>query len=653
VTKIRGSTNAQSIPERGGCTRGSGGRVRVAALALGLTAAVTLGAAVHAQPSDRALVRPAPYEVGDPVYGGVDHTSRHLIMRDGVKIAVDLYLPEDLGQGERIPAILWQTRYWRAWKLRWPFRLFTDPTQERVPEFVTRGYAWVSVDARGSGASFGHRIHPWSEDETRDGAEIVDWILAQPWSNGRVGSFGTSYAGTTAEFLVVNQHPAVKAVAPRFSLFDAYTDIAYPGGVPLAWFTEQWGIANSALDRNQLPPHVSAIFGWWIDYVVDGVRPVDGSEGEALLEAALRDHAANWDVHRTAQQVTFRDDVNENGNTVDVFSPHAYADRVDASGTAIYSWSGWFDGGYQHSAIKRDLTLTGSGNRLIIGPWTHGGRHQVRGGRSIPTEFDDVAELLKFFDHHLKGRATGLKDEARVHYYTMVEGTWKAAARWPPPAEVVRFYLGEDAALQTGRPESADGSDRYLVDYSHGTGDASRWNSLMGWPVNYPDRAEADRKLLVYDSPPLTRDLEVTGHPVVTLYVTSSASDGVFIVYLEDVDEKGRVQYVTEGLLRGLHRKLSDRTPPHATVVPHRSFERADGRPLVPGEVTELMFDLLPTSYLFRQGHSIRIALAGADRDHFALIPSDGPPTWTVLRDAAHPSHVALPVPPGERMGGE
>ena len=85
----------------------------------------------------------------------------------------------------------------------------------------------------------------------------------------------------------------------------------------------------------------------------------------------------------------------------------------------------------------------------------------------------------------------------------------------------------------------------------------------------------------------------------------------------------------------------------------YRTFERADGRPVVPGEVTELMFDLLPTSYLFERGHSIRVALAGADRDHFTLIPSEAPPTWAVLRDAAHPSHVALPVPPGGRAGGE
>jgi putative CocE/NonD family hydrolase len=454
--------------------------------------------------------------------------------------------------------------------------------------------------------------------------------------------------GTTAEFLVVNQHPAVKAVAPRFSLFDVYTDIAFPGGVPLAWFTETWGIANRLLDRNELPPHIGEIFGWWVDLAIAGVRPVDGDEGDELLEAALNDHAANWDVHATAQQVTFRDDTNAAGIALEIFSPHRYADRVDASGTAIYSWSGWFDGGYQHSAIKRHLTLGGKGNKLILGPWTHGGRQQVRGGKSVPADFDHVAELLKYFDHYLKGKVTGLEDDAPVHYYTMVEGKWKAAASWPPPAEALRYHLAEKGALTTERPQAQSASDQYLVDYTHGTGVESRWNSLMGWPVNYPDRAEADQKLLVYDSPPLTRDLEVTGHPVATLHVATTAEDGVFIVYLEDVDEERGVTYVTEGVLRGVHRKLSHDRPPYASVVPYHSFERADGKPMVPGEVTELVFDLLPTSYLFERGHSIRIALAGADRDHFSLIPSEGPPTWTVFRDAAHPSHVELPVAPRE-----
>jgi predicted acyl esterase len=109
------------------------------------------------------------------------------------------------------------------------------------------------------------------------------------------------------------------------------------------------------------------------------------------------------------------------------------------------------------------------------------------------------------------------------------------------------------------------------------------------------------------------------------------------------VDENGKVTYVTEGELRALHRKISEDPQPYSNVVPYHSFKRKDGKPLKPGKVTELVFDLLPTSYLFKKGHSIRIALASADKDHFA--PSAfAPPVLKYYRDQEHSSHVTLPV---------
>ncbi len=99
--------------------------------------------------------------------------------------------------------------------------------------FLAKGYAWVSIDVRGSGASFGHRRYSHSPEEIQDGAEIVDWIFHQPWSNGQVGALGISYSGASAELLLANQHPAVKAVAPMFSGFDLYPKIAFPGGIHL------------------------------------------------------------------------------------------------------------------------------------------------------------------------------------------------------------------------------------------------------------------------------------------------------------------------------------------------------------------------------------------------------------------------------------
>lgn len=134
-------------------------------------------------------------------------------MRDGVRIAIDVWLPEGLQTDTRLPAIMRATRYWRA-QDRPGVPLAEQSNFDEAGRFNDAGYALVVVDARGSGASFGVRPFELAEEEVVDYAEIVDWLIAQPWSNGRVGAYGVSYAGNTAEMLTVNRHPAVKAVAP-------------------------------------------------------------------------------------------------------------------------------------------------------------------------------------------------------------------------------------------------------------------------------------------------------------------------------------------------------------------------------------------------------------------------------------------------------
>ena len=143
----------------------------------------------------------------------------------------------------------------------------------------------------------------------------------------------------------------------------------------------------------------------------------------------------------------------------------------------------------------------------------------------------------------------------------------------------------------------------------------------------------------------MTTDTEITGHPIVTLYVRSTEEDGAFIVYLEDIAPDGKVTYITEGELRGVMRRISDEPPEYKKPGPHRSMLRADAMPLVPGEVAELTFELWATSVLIREGHSIRIAVAGADADTFMRYPRNGAvPTLTVQRNAEFSSVVRLPV---------
>ncbi|MGH8236055.1 MAG: CocE/NonD family hydrolase, partial [Steroidobacteraceae bacterium] len=570
----------------------------------------------------------------------VQRSSIYLAMRDSVRIAADVYLPRGF-QSRRLPAILHQTRYFRRTELRWPYELLFDGTRADVRRFVTNGYAYIYVDARGSGASFGSRTQEWSDDEIRDGGEIVDWIIRQPWSSGRVGATGISYDGTAAEMLLANHHPAVKACAPRFSLLDAYEDIGFPGGVRQSWFIENWAGYNDALDRNALSEKLQG----FQRRIVKGVAPVDGDE--ALLTDAVREHGRNYELRAFMASITYRDDAGVGGLTMERMSPYAKPE-IARSQVPIYSYSGWYDGAYNRAAIARFLSYRIPGSRLILGPWDHGGRQNISPQRASGTPiFDQAGELLRFFDFHLKGIDGGLGRERPVRYYTMGAEAWRESDTWPPAAEMRTLHFAPGHSLVDATPAANETSDEYQVDLTATTGTGSRWRSYFNpgaTPIGYPDRVRQDVKLLTYTSAPLAADWEITGHPTITLWIASSSSDGQFFAYLEDVSPDGKVTYITEGLLRGLHRAVNP--TPYWYPDPSHSFRSSDGRLFQQGEPAEISFVLLPTSYLVRQGHSVRVALAGADRDQFAPLPGAAP-AWRVYRDAAHPSRIELPIVAG------
>lgn len=184
------------------------------------------------------------------------------------------------------------------------------------------------------------------------------------------------------------------------------------------------------------------------------------------------------------------------------------------------------------------------------------------------------------------------------------------------------------------------------MDFTASSGTQTRWHTqLGGGDVVYPDRAAEDKKLLIYTSAPLEADLEITGSPVLALEMASTASDGAIHAYLEDVSPEGRVTYIDEGIFRVIHRKEADpKSLPYEPLGPAHSFVRADAEPLTPGRPATIRFSMFPTSVLLRRGHSIRIALAGADASLFQRIPAEGTPAWTVYREPGRASFVELPA---------
>jgi len=506
----------------------------------------------------------------------------------------------------------------------------------------------VEVDVRGSGASYGTSRHPWPRAEIADGRAIVDWITAQSWSDGGVGAYGNSYSAGVAELLTAAQHPALRAVIARFDHFDNYAGIGFPGGIFNELFMRNWAETTRALDNDTMPP-IAGLLG---RLAVRGVKPVDADSDGSMLAAAVRDHATNGDPYAALVGLLGRDDAPTNGVSPDTYSVHAFRADTEKAGTPIFGWGSWLDADTADTVLLRYVNDRNS-QRAVIGPWSHGGElHSspyVEAG--TPTDPDLTAqavEALRFFDERLADGHGAEAAPKTLTYYTLGEERWKTTTVWPPPGQVRRrWYLSEGHTLATTPPATVTGSDVYTVRFDATTGLDNRWHTeLHSRRVTYPDRVEQDRLLLTYTSPPLVEDLEITGHPIVEIHLTSTASDGAFYVYLEDVNATGAVRYVTDGQLRALHRKVSDDPPPYRQFVPYHSFKRRDAMPLRAGEIATLRFGLLPTSVVIRQGHRIRIAIAGHDRGNFARIPETGRPTVTVMRNAFHASFIDLPVIP-------
>lgn len=586
-----------------------------------------------------------------PRYKSSKVQSLYIPMRDGVKIAVDVIRPEVASADYQFPTILIMARFWRSFALRGglslPHRMPIGP-RDPLPEFLTsNGYAVVVVDSRGSGASFGSTPHPFNPQEIQDYGEIVEWVINQPWSDGSVGATGISYEGTTAQLLPVAHPSATKVVIPQEIELDLYTDTLFPGGIPCEHFVKKWQHISSCLDRDQVPPE----WGILSRLQIRGVRPVDEDKDLKLLRQAVAEHSQNADFYERFLGITYRDDpFDPSGVTLDDFSVARYRQQIEASGAAIFSWGSWLDGNTADAVIRRFATYSNP-HWAAIGAWdhrfhNHGSPYCAPNECLRPVLKELWQELQEYFDYFLKGRGSAEYTQKKLFYYTMCEETWKETDVWPPAGfSTHRWYLDENNHLTQDAPSSEHGLDKYMVDFTATTGLTNRWHTPDGrTKVVYRDRDDADYYMLTYTSPPLEADIEITGYPVVTLYLTSTHDDGAFFIYLEEVDPYGRVTYITEGLLRAIHRRISDEEPSHKLFVPHHTYRREDAQPLVPGEVAQLKFGMLPTSVLIRKGHYLRISIAGHDKDSFSRIPAEGTPTISIQRNNRYPSCIDLPV---------
>jgi len=526
----------------------------------------------------------------------VQHTIHYVPVRDGTKLSAEVFRPKRDGSvvREALPAVWCHERYNRSTLADGETRLDTQPWLRRL---LAAGYVVVAVDARGSGASTGQRVTEFSREEVLDSHDVTEWLAAQPFCDGNVGMFGDSYLGIAQLLAAAAAPPHLKAIFPGVAMHDLYSFL-YPGGVFRDDFAGRWGDMVRSLKE-------------------------DNSTGIFVQSGRLR----------------FRDSVDpQTGEAPYVAqSPSSAAEAITASGVPVCLLSGWYDLWVRDAFAW--FTNLGNPRRLIVGPWCHNDRAGL----------DLAAEHLRWFDTWLKGIDTGVMDEPPIRYYTIGAQPgeqWRTATVWPlPHARPHTLHLHPGGVLD--EPAAEAGADAYRVDYTTTTGRQTRWaNGYMTYAFGRDrfryDLRDNDSKAMVYTSAPLPADLEVTGHPIMHLFASSTHDDGDFFVYLEEVDPEGTSHYVTEGVLRASHRALGP--PPYDFMgLP---FHPGTQESLLPwdGEPVELVIDLHPTSWIFKAGHQIRLAITGCDRDN-ALTPRHDPaPVVHLHRGGVHPSRLVLPV---------
>jgi putative CocE/NonD family hydrolase len=622
----------------------------VAMVAAGLIASVTTAQETGGEPISR-LGEYSGYS--ESLYTESVRTSEYMTVRDGTRIAVDIIRPSvgGVAVAEPLPIILTYERYHRA--------SFTEDgqlvsqlngqTEAYLRPMLEHGYIIAAVDIRGAGASFGSRDMEFMDIDSTDAYDVIEWLGKQTWSNGSVGMYDFSYPGIT-QYMAAGAAPsALKAIIPQNASFDLYS-FFYPGGIFNQEFVSSWTGIGQYLD-NLMPP-----------------VPVDADTDGSMAAAAQQEHQANAALSPLVAPAPFRDDEITPGIAHDGYAPYRFIEGINQSGVAVYHIGGWYDGWPRDAAVWfNNLNVP---QRLLLTPFSHQIGYDPGWLEDVtPLIHDDfnaeavtvfqAAEHMRFFDYFLKGIDNGIMDEPSVWYYTLgaPEGeAWRSAESWPLPNEVrTNFYLTGDTAesvnsvndglLTTSTPTDADGQDDYVVDYTTTMGTATRWVNMHAGPFDYSDMTANDEHALTYTTGMLLEDLEITGHPIVHLWVTSTADDSDFFVYLSEVDENGYAHYLTEGALRASHRALSQAPYDYMGLPYHRSFAE-DLQSLPAGEPVELIFDLLPTSNIFDAGHRIRVTIMGADADTFATPQLDPAPTVSIYRNAEHSSYIDLPIIP-------
>ncbi len=633
----------------------------------------------------------------DETYGVVIARDVPVPMRDGVRLAADIYRPAR--DGEPVPGtwptILGRTSYGKAADWLWvgPVANF----------FAPRGYVVVIQDMRGRGSSggTGEYFHTATPKDGFDGYDTVEWIASRPWSNGRVGTVGSSHGAMVQTAMALKRPPHLTAIWPDVGPINSYAHQAREGGaMQLHMFGAQFLHAYDAQEIRDDPAAQAALWDA-MGHLREWVFRTPFKPGHTPLRVVPNLEQTLFDYYwRGEYDDYWKAEYNDYSR---YFDQHA-----DIPGTYT---SGWYDPyaiattDYYAAMARKNTTP----QRLIMGPWTH---DTMRGGTSWAGEVDFGsasvwgrarynAELLRWFDRWLRDRPTSVEHDPPVRIFVMGGGSgrrnaegklehggrWRDEQEWPlARTRPTPFYLHADGTLTTGSPVA----ESTALSYSHdperpvptiaanvtgffemvpvgagiepamarfvpgrvrmrsivtpGAADQRESPEIIGArPPYFPLATRAD--VLVFQTAPLAEPVEVTGASTVRLWISSSAPDTDFTAKLIDVYPpsldypEGFAMNLVDSIIRTRYRDSWE----HETLME-------------PGETYPVAITLPPTSNVFAAGHRIRLDISSSNFPRFDVNPNTGEPVGrhthsvvalnTVHLDATHPSNVTLPVIP-------
>ncbi|MFA4948072.1 MAG: CocE/NonD family hydrolase [Candidatus Krumholzibacteriia bacterium] len=561
-------------------------------------------------------------------------------MRDGKKLATDVYKPAADG---KFPVILIRTPYGK------------DMSELKARFYARRGYVFAVQDCRGRFASEGS----WNPffNEPKDGYDTIEWLAAQPWSNGKVGMIGASYLGWVQWWAAREAPPHLATIIPNVAPPDPYFNIPYEYG---SFFL------------------LGAI--WWADVLEqEATADLSGKAMSAVNEkkyAKLLRHLPVIDLDKKVlgrKNRYWREWIKHPDNDA-YWRRASFLEDLGNFTSPVYHQSGWFDGDGIGSKLNY-LAMARFGRatqKLVLGPWGHTDAAARRGPGDRDFGPNAIIDLegsyLRWLDRRLKGIENGIDKEPLVALFVMNTNRWLTGPSYPlPETKFTKLYLASGGAANTSKgdgrlgfdaPAAGSPSDSYVYDPADPTPDPGFYTTpedLAGEETRdstktvsveeerekvfaYHGKVDEERSdILVYETAPMSDSLVVAGPVSAVIYASSSAKDTDFFVRLSEIDEKGRVFPLVHGTIRARYRE---------------SFSKPTL--LAPGEIYEYRLDLWQTGVTIPKGRKLRVEVASAAFPTFSRNLNTGKhnetetkfvkATQKIHHDARYPSHVLLPV---------